>query len=208
MEEVETRYGLRLPPDRVHVVPHCLPVPAGHVVPRRVEGDDVVNLLFVGRMERRKGVDTLLEALVPALRAGPGLVATIAGDHSILGDDGTTYRAAFEEGPGHEFGDRVRFVGRVGDEALMAYYAGCDFFVVPSRYESFGLVLLEAMMLGEPVIAGDAGGMRYIVEDGGNGFRFPPGDAPALAAAIERLARSAELRERFGRRSREIYEQR
>ena len=207
VDEIEARYGIRLRRETLHVVPHGLPPPGDGVVPRRVEGD-AVNLLFVGRLERRKGIDTLLEALVPVLREVPNLVATIVGDSDIPGENGTTYRAAFEAGPGRELGDRVRFAGRAGDGELTGYYAGCDFLVVPSRYESFGLVLLEGMMLGKPVIAGDAGGMRHIVEEGGNGFRFPPGDAAALAAAIRRLATSAELRERCGRRSREIYAER
>jgi glycogen synthase len=207
VQEIEARYNVRLSPEEVHVVPHGLPPVTGPTASRR-PGGDVVNLLFVGRLERRKGIDTLLEALVPVLREVPQLVATIVGDHTLLGAGGTTYRAAFEAGAGRELGDRVRFVGRVGDDELAEYYAGCDFLVVPSRYESFGLVLLEGMMMAKPVIAGDAGGMRFIVEDGGNGFRFTPGDAGSLAAAISRLATSAELRERFGRRSREIYEER
>jgi glycosyltransferase involved in cell wall biosynthesis len=162
----------------------------------------------VGRLERRKGIDTLLEALAQVLGDVPDVVATIVGDDGIPGPNGTTYRADFEAGAGRALGDRVRFAGRVPDGELGRYYAGCDLLVFPSRYESFGLVLLEAMMLGKPVIAGDAGGMRFIVEEGGNGVRFPPGDADALALAIRRLATSTELRERFGRRSREIYEER
>ncbi len=206
VEEVETRYGLRFRPGTVHVVAHGLPPVAQPLTTHRVAG--AINLLFVGRLERRKGIDTLLDALVPVLHEVPQLVATIVGDDDIPGAGGITYRAAFEAGGGRSSGGRVRFVGRADDRELAAYYAGCDFLVVPSRYESFGLVLLEAMMLGKPVIAGDAGGMRYIVEDGGNGFRFPPGDVAALAAAIERMAASQRLRERFGRRSRQIYEER
>jgi glycogen(starch) synthase len=206
IEEVEGRYDIRLPGESVHIVPHGMPPVTEPIAPIRVEGR--VNLLFVGRLERRKGIDTLLEALVPVLRELPQLVATIVGDDTIPGADGSTYRANFEAGPGRELGDRVRFMGRVPDSELAAHYAGCDFLVVPSRYESFGLVLLEAMVLGKPVIAGDAGGMRYIVEEGGNGFRFPPGDASALAEAIRRLATSPEVRGRFGRRSLEIYEER
>src|SRR5262249_20345208 len=182
VEEVESRYGVRLGAAGVHVVPHGLPPVPPPAEVHRVDG--AVNLLFVGRLERRKGVDTLLEALVPVLREVPDLVATLAGDSDIPGEGGTTCRSAFEAGPGRELGDRVRFVGRVGDGELAAYYAGCDLLVVPSRYESFGLVLLEGMMMGKPVIAGDAGGMRYIVEDGGTGLRFTPGDASALAAAV------------------------
>ena len=57
------------------------------------------------------------------------------------------------------------------------YYAGCDVFVAPSRSESFGLILLEAMREAKPVIAGDVGGMREVVEHEGNGLLVPPGDA-------------------------------
>ncbi len=206
VEEVETQYGVHFSPDRLHIVPHGLPPVPRPATPRRIDG--AVNLLFVGRLERRKGIDTLLEALVAVCPRVPRLVATIVGDDSLPGAGGATYRAAFEAGPGRELGDRVRFAGRVPDSELTGYYAGCDLLVVPSRYESFGLVLLEGMMMGKPVIAGDAGGMRFIVEDGENGCRFPPGDVAALAAAVERLATSAELRARLGRRSREIYEER
>jgi glycogen synthase len=206
VEEIEARYGVHLPREGLHVVPHGLPEVADPAVPHRVHG--AVNLLFVGRLERRKGIDTLLDALVTVLPEVPDLVATIVGDDAIPGDGGITYRARFEAGPGRDLGDRVRFTGRLADGELAAHYAGCDLLVVPSRYESFGLVLLEAMMLGKPVIAGDAGGMRHIVEEGANGFRFEPGDPAALATAIRRLATSPELRDRFGRRSREIYEER
>ncbi len=206
VEEVEAQYSVRFSPDRLHIVPHGLPPVPHPPAPRRVEG--AVNLLFVGRLERRKGIDTLLEALSSVCPRVPELVATIVGDDSLPGPGGLTYRAAFEAGPGRQLGDRVRFAGRVTDSELGGYYAGCDLLVVPSRYESFGLVLLEGMLMGKPVIAGDAGGMRFIVADDENGLRFPPGDATALATAIERLASSSELRERFGRRSREIYEER
>ena len=100
------------------------------------------------------------------------------------------------------------FPGIVSDDELDRYYAGCDVFVAPSRHESFGLILLEAMREGKPVIAGDVGGMREIVEHEGNGLLVPSGDAEALADALSRLAKSASLREQYGRRSREIFEER
>jgi glycogen(starch) synthase len=206
VEEVETRYGVQLTRDGLHIVPHGLPPVPEPAAPRKVDG--AVNLLFVGRLERRKGIDTLLEALVPVLRDVPDLMATMVGDYDIPGEGGTTYRAAFETGPGREFRDRVHFEGRVGDAELAAYYAGCDLLVVPSRYESFGLVLVEGMMMGKAVIAGDAGGMRYIVEEGGNGFRFAPGDAVALAPPIRARAKSRDLRGRVGRRARVNYQER
>ncbi len=202
VEEIEARYSVPFDKERLHIVPHGLPPVAGPIAPRRVDG--AVNLLFVGRLERRKGIDTLLETLPQVLREVPDLIATIVGDDVPE----MSYRADFEAGPGREFSNRVRFFGRVQDEELTCFYAGCDFLVVPSRYESFGLVLLEGMMLGKPVVAGDAGGMQYIVEQGGNGFRFPPGNVAALGTVIAQLATSPDMRERFGRRSLEIYEER
>jgi D-inositol-3-phosphate glycosyltransferase len=69
---------------------------------------------------------------------------------------------------------------------LPLYYAATNFTVVPSRYESFGLVAIESMACGTPVVASRAGGLAYTVEDGRNGFLVPYGDAPTLAATLDR----------------------
>src|SRR5262249_8621476 len=90
---------------------------------------------------------------------------------------------------------------------LYQHYADCDVFVLPSRYESFGLVLCEAMQFGKPLVASAAGGMAEIVEEDGNGLLFPAGDAAGLADALRRLIDAPAMRERFGRRSRELFEQ-
>ena len=122
---------------------------------------------------------------------------------TIRNDNGRTYREEFELGrqtPNYETA-RVAFLGAVPDEELSRYYAGCDVFVAPSRHESFGLILLEAMREGKPVIAGDVGGMREVVEHEENGLLVSPTDAEELASAIRRLVESRADRERFGRRS-------
>ena len=71
---------------------------------------------------------------------------------------------------------------------LAEQYRSCDLFVAPSRYESFGLIYLEAMRAGKPVIGCTAGGSKEVVRHGKNGLLVPPGDAKALAGAIRRLA--------------------
>ena len=104
--------------------------------------------------------------------------------------------------------ERIHFEGLLAEDALLREYASCDILVAPSRFESFGLVLLEAMRVGKPVVACRVGGMVDIVEEGGNGFMVPPGDASALESALARLIESADLRAAFGARSRQLFEER
>jgi glycogen(starch) synthase len=103
---------------------------------------------------------------------------------------------------------RTRFHGAAPRETLLERYAACDIFIAPSQYESFGLVFIEAMCFGKPVVAFDVGGASEIVSDGETGLLAPPGDRAALAACVLGLAEDPALRERLGRRAREVYEQR
>ncbi|MDQ3980023.1 MAG: glycosyltransferase family 4 protein, partial [Actinomycetota bacterium] len=167
-----------------------------------------VQVLFVGRLEPRKGIDVLLAAVPRVVAKLPGVTFTIVGeDAQVPGEDRTQVERFTATAP-PEVASRVRFTGRIDDEELHRLYAECDVLVCPSRFESFGLTLLEAMMFSKPVIAVNAGGMQYIVEDGASGRLVPPDDAPALAAAIEELAGDPEMRRRMGKRARELYEQR
>jgi hypothetical protein len=100
----------------------------------------------------------------------------------------------------------VRFTGTVSEDELYKLYGDCDVFCLPSRYESFGLVLLEAMMFAKPVVGVKIGGMQEIVEVNGNGFLAEPESAAALEECLRPLIEDAELRARFGRRSRQLYE--
>jgi hypothetical protein len=101
----------------------------------------------------------------------------------------------------------VTFAGAVTEERLYELYADADVVSMPSRYESFGLVLVEGMMFGKPVVGCAVGGMCEIVEPGANGYLAVPGDAASLADCLERLIESEELRAAFGQRSRVLYEQ-
>ena len=197
LDDIARDYGVQRDPSEVDVVPLGIG-PAPDTAGAR-EDDDVIEVLFLGRLEPRKGIDVLLAAAPALLRAHPHVVLTIAGDDPPVGDGGDTYREAFRGGAGDAgLGERVRFLGKVDDHERDRLFARCDVFVAPSRYESFGIVLLEAMRCGRPVVASRVGGMSYIVEDGETGVLVPPGDANALRAALERLVGSEDLRRRLG----------
>src|SRR5439155_16719110 len=122
---------------------------------------------------------------------------------------GTTYREAFarEHRDRPEILARVKFAGQVSEDELYRHYADADVVCLPSRFESFGLVLVEAMMFGKPVVASAVGGMREIVEAEGNGLLAEPANAASLAGCLRRLVASEALRREFGTRSRQLYEQ-
>lgn len=161
-------------------------------------------ILFVGALDRAhyfKGVHVLLQAL-----------ARMAGNHTRLlvvgeGDLRKEYqRQAVELG----LGERVVFCGRVPDEDLPAHYAATDLVVLPSTTmgEAFGVVLLEAMASGKPVVASNLPGVRSVVQDGQDGFLAEPGNAEDLAAKIGWLLNDAKRRQEMGRKGRNKVEER
>jgi SAM-dependent methyltransferase len=203
VDEVESQYDVVLPRERLGFVAHGLPDAA--VTTARMDPDRV-NVLFVGRLEPRKGIDVFLACIPDLAERFPHAVFTIVGDDTIPSETGRTYRAEFEASE-PALRDRVQFLGAVDDDELWQQYAACDVFVAPSRYESFGLILVEAMILSKPVIACAVGGMPEIVEQDANGYLVAPGSVDELRDAIAELVASPALREQFGRRSRELYEQ-
>jgi hypothetical protein len=120
--------------------------------------------------------------------------------------DGSTLGGAFRlRHSGATFLERVIFAGEVSDAQLERQLQECDVFAAPSRYESFGLVFLEAMMFGKPVVGCRAGGMNEVIEEGITGLLAEPGDVPSLAVAIGTLLEDAETRAMLGRAGRERY---
>ena len=205
VSEIEEEYGQAIPRERTGLVPHGLtdyswPVPLP-------DEDGPIRILFVGRLESRKGIDTLLNAVVKLSGSDAHFEVRVVGDDSLFGPTGSTYREEFER---HhpELSGRVQFLGSVDDDQLRDEYATCDIFVAPSRFESFGLILLEAMMFGKPVVAGDIGGMREIVEDGLTGYLVSPEDDDALAEVLLQLIRSPRLRADVGAAGRLKFTQR
>jgi glycogen synthase len=205
VQEIEDAYGVSLDRSRYGIVAHGVSDRAGSVEPPT--SPDRINVLFVGRLEDRKGIDTLLAAIPRVVAACPTVEFTIAGEDSRPMTDGRTHRQRFESSAAWPaVADNVRFLGRVDDDERDRLYAACDVFVAPSRFESFGLILIDAMMFGKPAVACDVGGMGEIVEAGETGLLVPVGDAGALAEAITTLVTSPDLRRRLGAASRTRYE--
>jgi glycosyltransferase involved in cell wall biosynthesis len=166
-----------------------------------------VRMLFVGRLESRKGIDTLLEAAFEVLPRFPNVQLDIVGNDRLPGASGQTPRAVFETDARIKvIRDRVVFHGEVDDHALRGFYTACDIFVAPSRFESFGLIFIEAMMYSKPVIACQAGGMAEVIVDGETGLLARPGDVRSVVACITRLLEDTTLRQSLGAAGRRRYE--
>ena len=99
--------------------------------------------------------------------------------------------------------DLTEFTGRVGHEDLASYYAAADVCVVPSHYEPFGLVAIEAMASRTPVVASNVGGLKFSVADGETGLLAPPQDEAAFAEAIDSILADDRWREELGRKARD-----
>jgi glycosyltransferase involved in cell wall biosynthesis len=146
-------------------------------------------LLSVGRIDERKGIDTAIEALA----ALPEARLTVVGD----GDERTLAQLrALAASTGVQ--ERVAFTGALARTALPDVYAEADAVVFPVRWdEPWGLVPIEAMAIGRPVVATGRGGSGEYLRDGHNCVLFPAGDAAALAGALRRLAQDDRLRARL-----------
>jgi len=208
VEEIERSYGLHIARDRVAFIPLGLEdwtILSGDPPPQLPSG--AVRLLFVGRLEGRKGIDVLFAAAKRVLSRHSHVYLDIAGDDTITGPGGRTWRALFEEDTeANLIRTRIAFHGVVKDAFLRGLYQACDIVVTPSRFESFGLMLVEGMMFGKPVIGCRAGGMLEVVEDEKTGLLAEPGDLDSLEACLNRLIEDAELRARLGKAGRARYE--
>lgn len=148
-------------------------------------------VLFVGRFDPRKGIETLVRACALAqARAHPTLQLLIVGGSTPGGAEGQERQRIERLVEETGLTQQTRFAGRVGHDRLRLYYAAADLCVVPSHYEPFGMVALEAMACGTPVIASAVGGLTFTVLPEKTGLLVPPKDVEALAAAIERLLSS------------------
>ncbi len=164
---------------------------SSNVVPLPQYQDGKLNILFVGRLEKRKGLRYLLEAYSKLKWELPDIRLIVVGPGN---PDKESYRILSS----HALRD-VEFVGRVSYDELPRYYATADIFCSPATgAESFGIVLLEAMSAGKPVVASDIEGFRGILTDGEQGLLVPKKDTDALASALGRLARDPELRSKLG----------
>jgi glycosyltransferase involved in cell wall biosynthesis len=153
-------------------------------------------VLYVGRFDPRKGIDTLVRAFALLKQA---VSTQTAGKTAVLprlvivgGSDPDQIDGQEHDRIQHlvrELGlaDRTQFVGRMGHDRLPLYYTAADVCVIPSHYEPFGLVAIEAMACGTPVVASDVGGLKFTVIPEETGLLVPPKDEAAFAQAIDRI---------------------
>ncbi|MCL4325125.1 MAG: glycosyltransferase family 4 protein [Candidatus Thermoplasmatota archaeon] len=150
-------------------------------------------VLFVGRLASNKGLDVLLTAFAAIRPKFPEVRLVLVGEDAGAGAE--TISLAKSLG----LGESVLMTGFLKDDRLLASaYREAEMLVLPSEYEAFGLVLLEAMAQGRPVIATRVGGMPEVVAEGRNGILVPSRDPTALQAAMERLLSDRELAQRMG----------
>ena len=167
-------------------------------------------VLFVGRIEQIKGIDVLLDALGLLFARRPDLrddvCLVVVGGALDPNDDAPETEKLMELRRlvhQHRMEDRVDFVGSVDQRRLALWYSAADICAVPSLTESFGLVALEAMACGTPVVATRVGGLQTVVQHGESGLLVPAGDHQALAAAIEQVLMDHRLRMHLAHGSRD-----
>jgi glycosyltransferase involved in cell wall biosynthesis len=158
-------------------------------------------ILFVGNLEPRKQVDVLLRVMAQVGDQMPEARLIVVGSGESAGaHDQTAALASLARELG--ITDRVRFVGRLPDERLLDAYAAADVFALPSSSEAQGIVALEAMACGLPVVASGVGGLLGTVDQGKTGFLVPPADVHALARRILEVLCDAQRQAAMGEAAR------
>lgn len=158
-------------------------------------GHGRLNILFVGRLDPRKGLECLLKAFPLILKNHPSARLIVVGG----GRPPKRYLGHMDA----TVAEQVSFEGVVSPEVIPSYYASCDVYCSPATgRESFGIVLLEAMASGVPVVASDIDGYREVIADGKDGLLVRPGDPQAIARAISDLLSNAHARARLGENGR------
>ena len=183
----ELAVGWGVAPERVSVLPN--PSPALGELPardelRRAFALNGATIAFAGRLTAQKSLERALDAVAQA----DGVELVIAGDGP---DRGQLERHANEL----QLGDRVRFIGAQPRERVIELFRAADATILSSSWENFPHTVVEALAVGTPVLAMEAGGVAEVVEDGINGLLVPAGDTDALADAVRRYFSDADLRE-------------
>ena len=171
------------------------------------DNSDNIEILFVGRLEYRKGIDIIFECVPYICKKYNNVIFRFCGDNTInMPNSETTYKDYFLS-KYNEFSERVIFEGYISDEELIDRYSNCDIFIAPSRFESFGLIFLEAMIFSKPVIGTNIGGMPEVVENGVSGILIENENSEDCKKALIKLIENKDIRESMGKNGRRIYEE-
>jgi len=214
VKEINSAYGTNLGhlDSRVGVIPHGTAkthsLPNATVVdPSPRAENQPVKILFVGRLEPRKGPDQILAALLLLPKNSPPLEVVFVGLPMTAVDPYTQkIEALTKKVRAHASQFVLKFEGYVEDAVLSQHYASTDIFIAPSRFESFGLIVIEAMQYAKPIITCDVGGMKEIIDEANNGYLFPVDNLEILAKHISKLVSEPALRATIGSAARQKYE--
>ncbi|MBH8552773.1 glycosyltransferase family 1 protein [Nostocaceae cyanobacterium CENA357] len=164
-------------------------------------------VFYVGRFDSRKGIETLVRAINESqLRRSKNLQLIIGGGSTPGNSDGIERDRIENIVNELKMNDCTIFTGRLSQEILPTYYAAADVCVVPSHYEPFGLVAIEAMASSTPVVASDVGGLQFTVIPEETGLLAPPQNVTAFASAIDRILLNPEWRDELGKAGRKLVE--
>jgi glycogen synthase len=192
-DEIAELFGPGLP--EITRIPNGIDAARWQFAPRRPRTGPA-ELFFVGRLEYEKGVHDVIAALPRIRRAHPGTTLTVAGD-------GTQQDWLVEQARKHKVLKATRFVGHLDHDELLSVLHRVDAAVLPSHYEPFGLVALEAAAAGTPLVTSNIGGLGEAVIDGQTGMSCAPRDVAGLAAAVCAVLDDPDAAQRRARAARE-----
>ena len=189
----------RIPDSKPFLIPHGISVPPFPPSKRKTD-DGAVTILYVGCLEKRKGIDSLLQAIPKVMSRASHCKFVIAGADTGDAPQGSSYQEYFASFATPAEREATTFLGYVEAAVLAQLYADCDVFVAPSLSESFGLIYLEAMAHAKPVVAFHAGAVPEVVAHSETGILVEWGSKTELANALIRLAENVEMRQEMGMR--------
>ena len=207
-EQTQLQFLYKADKRKITIIPpgvntgHFYPIPMDEARQFIGADPDKKLVLFVGRIEPLKGLDTLIRAIACHRTASLGqlTLAVIGGDPNVSPQEMTAEMARIQKLCDDLcMGRMVVFLGKRAQDTLPYYYSAADVLVMPSHYESFGMVALEAMACGTPVIASQVGGLAFLVKDGVTGYHVPDQDPDALCEKLLVLLKDLRQREEMGR---------
>jgi D-inositol-3-phosphate glycosyltransferase len=212
-EKSQLQFLYQAEKEKIAIIPpgvdtsHFYPIPADEAKCVIGVPEEENMLLFVGRIEPLKGIETLLRAIAHMHLTGvasrhPLYLAVIGGNPVIDPKEMDSEMNRLQQ-ISQDLGlqDLVLFLGKRAQSSLPYYYSAADVLIMPSHYESFGMVALEAMACGTPVVASQVGGLAFLVQDGVTGFVVPGGDYLAMSERLTQLLSQPELRQRMGQQA-------
>jgi glycosyltransferase involved in cell wall biosynthesis len=172
--------GLGAPVGKIYPFGYFRSKPGGPTNIRGVQSKDEIEVVFVGQLVHRKGVDLLIEAMCPLFSEYPGLMLTLIGNGDMQAElEGQAASAGVAE--------RVTFGGRFDSDQIPERLSAADLVILPSRWDGWGLVINEAFSVGVPVIVSDQCGAADLVQNNVNGYVFRGGDAGELRGCLRRF---------------------